>query len=272
MTFVARRVRNIIVLVIASALSVLGYQVLELSLLVQQYYTGWALVAVVVSLLLFGVKKRLSVLPLGSNASWAQWHYYSGAFLLVLFVLHVEFSIPDGFVELALTLNLLLVAVIGILGLFINRVYAKRLALLDEEIIYERITGLRSNLKQRVESALLDIVAKSKSSTLSSYYGDELANYFSGQKDFFTHLVGSSYQHQKRQSKLEHQLRYLNKDEADFVITLIEFVNQKNTLDKHAAMQSVLKFWGVLHAPIALIMTVFLVSHIVLVYAFRGAM
>jgi len=272
MTFTGRRVRNVVLLIIVSVLAVLVFQVIELSLLIQQYYSGWALVAVVVMLMMFYLKKKFSVLPIGSNASWAQWHYYGGLFLSVLFFIHIEFSIPDGLVEQALAATTFLVILVGCGGLVINRLFAKRLSLLREEVIYERIEPLRRQLKQTLEEQLLLSVKDSKSSTLSSYYLDELAEYFAKRHDFFAHIIGSTYQHQKRRTNLEQQLRYLNSSEASFVVSLLKFLDQKHTLDRHATLQGVMKYWGVLHAPMAVVMSSLVLFHIVLVYAFRGGM
>ena len=221
MNFVRRRLRNSVLLVLLCALALLAFQILDLSLLVQQYYSGWIMVFLILMLMAFGVKKRLSVVPLGSNASWAQFHYYAGQFLVFLFFIHIEFSLPNGIVEQALALLLLLTIVVGITGLIISRLYAKRLAHLDEEVIYERIDTLRIEVKRKLELQLLESVERSKSSTLSSYYLEHFASYFSKSQDRLAHLFGSTYPHRKRRADLEQQLRYLNKEEADFLSALI---------------------------------------------------
>lgn len=272
MTFLGRRFRNWCITLAVSAAALILFRVLDLSLLVQQYYSGWALVFVIMGLLFFGLKKKLSVLPLGSNASWAQWHYYNGVFLVVLFLIHIEFSVPNGRFELALTAVLLSVVSMGFIGLIMNRVYARRLAQLNEEIIYERIATLRNELKQRLESQLFKSVERSYSSTLTSYYLSDLAGYFSTRHDFLMHLLGSTYQHKKRRSNLELQLRYLNKDEADFAVSLLDFIDQKYTLDCHETLQGMMKYWGLFHGPFSLVMSLMIMFHVVLVYAFRGAM
>ena len=272
MTFARRRFRNALVFLLAVVVALMIFQVLKLTLLVQQYYSGWLLVFIMIVLLLFGVKKRLSVLPLGSNAAWAQLHYYLGLFLIVIFLIHIEFSLPNGAVEVALTCLLIVVVTVGIIGLIISRLYAKRLSQLGEEVIYERIPVLRSKLKNTLESQLLESVERSKSSTLSTYYLEKLSPYFATQHDFLANIVGNNFQRKKRRSELEQQLRYLSKDEAHFAIQMLVFLEQKYILDCHSALQGVLKFWSLLHVPIALLTGGVAIFHIVLVYAFRGAM
>ena len=271
-TFTQRRIRNFVLLILLCTITLFVFQIIELTLLVQQYYSGWLLVAVILVLMFFGVKKRLSVIPMGSNAGWAQVHYYSGLFLVFLFLIHIEFSLPNGIIEQTLALLLVLTAFVGIIGLLLSRIYARRLSHLDEQVIYERVEIHRIEIKENVESELLKSIERSNSSTLSSYYLEHLAAYFSQTQDRIAHLLGSNYPHRKRRAQLEQQLRYLNKEEADFVIRLLAFLEQKNTLDCHSALQGVLKFWSLLHVPIGILTSLLAGFHIVLVYAFRGAM
>ncbi len=271
MRFLRRRIRNTILLVIAIALTWYAFRIVTLSLQVQQYYSGWLVAGLIIFLLAFYVKKKLSVLPLGRNASWAQWHYYSGLFLIAAFAIHVEFSIPDGYVERILASLLAIVVVVGIGGGIINRLFARRLAFLNEEIIFERIPGHLLALRDRVERELLRTVEESNSPTLSNYYDEHLASYFSGNRNRLAHIIGSRQPHLERLNDLELQMRYLNQREAAFAMQLADYLEQKNTLDTHYALQGALKFWGVLHAPVGLVLLFMVFVHIVLVYAFRGA-
>lgn len=271
MKFMKRRIRNTVLLAIAIVVTFFVFEIMTLSLRTQQYSSGWLQVALIVGLLLFYVKKKLSVVPLGKVATWAQWHYYSGFFLIAVFLIHVEFSVPDGNVEIILTALFGLVVCVGIIGAVINRVFARRLCYLGEEVIFERIGSHMAKLKERVEQQVLESVEKSNSSTLSDYYIQHLSSYFSNNKDLFSHLIGRRQPHLKRVRNLQSQMRYLNSQEAEFAVRLSKFIEQKQRLDNHYALQGALKYWGVLHAPISLLMLFMILVHIVLVYAFRGA-
>lgn len=271
MRILRRRIRNTVLLAIAVALTWYAFKIVALSLQVQQYYSGWLVAGLITFLLLFYVKKKLSTLPLGRNASWAQWHYYCGFFLIAAFGIHVEFSIPDGYVERILAGLLAIVVAVGIGGAIINRLFARRLAFLSEEIIYERIPDHLLTLRQKLESELSKTVEESDSTTLSNYYAEHLAGYFSGNRDRLAHIFGSRQPHLERLNDLELQMRYLNQREAAFAMDLADYLEQKNTLDTHHALQGALKFWGVLHAPVGFVLLFMVLVHIVLVYAFRGA-
>ena len=271
MKFVRRRIRNTIILAIAIALTWYFFKIVALSLHTQQFYSGWLVAGLIVFLLSFYVKKKFNIIPLGSNSNWAQWHYYCGYFLIAAFAIHVEFAFPDGNVERILGGLLALVVFVGIAGAVMNRVFARRLAFLGEEIIFERIPEHMAKLRERLETELAQSVEESNSSTLSSYYAEHLAGYFSTNRDILSHLAGNPQPHLMRLNDLELQMRYLNQREAAFAMQLADYLDQKNTLDTHYALQGAMKYWGVLHAPIGLILLFMVFVHVVLVYAFRGA-
>lgn len=268
MKFALRRVRNFSILALVAGLVFFSLNVIDYSLNIQQFYSGWLMVLLIIGLLSFYAKKRLSIIPLGRTSIWAQWHYYTGLLLLVVFAKHVDFSLPDGLVDVSLFVLFVVVVMSGVGGAIFNRLFAKRLAALDEEVIFERISQHRYALRCEAEKLLLDVVEKTDSDTLSRYYLEHLMAYFDRPKHIFSHLIGSAYATLRIQNSLQRQIRYLNGAEAECALSLQKLVDQKDILDRHLALQGFLKYWGVLHFPVSLCMSVLLILHIILVYAF----
>ena len=77
-SFVRRRVRNIGVTLIVVALVWLWSRSLEKRLTTSSFTTGYLLIAAVLFLALYNVRKKLPFLPLGSSATWLQLHLYVG--------------------------------------------------------------------------------------------------------------------------------------------------------------------------------------------------
>lgn len=271
MKFPQRRSRNGLICVFSAVTAWWIFDVIDLTLEIQQYYSGWFLFGLIATLLAFYLRKRLQLKSLGSSASWAQWHYYIGIFLALTFLEHIEFGFPNGLVEITLTLLLLTVIISGMAGVVINRQFARRLASLEEEVIFERIGVLRQQVKECAETLILETVKASSSKTLSNYYVKHLMHYFSKPSHIVSHIFGSHYTYIRLRQKLENQQRYFNREEVEAVATLSELMKKKNILDTHTALQGVLKYWGLLHLPFAWMMVLMLLLHIVLVYAFRGA-
>jgi len=268
MKFVERRVRNFAILGLVTVIIFFTLNVIDYSLNAHQFYSGWLMLLLIVGLLSFYIKKRLTILPLGKGATWAQWHYYVGLFVFILFAKHINFSLADGIVESTLFVLFMVVIVSGAGGVIFNRIYAKRLAALGEEVIFERIPQHRQALRTEVERLLLDVVDKTDSDTLSSYYLKHLMVYFDRPKHIVSHLVGSGYATLDVQNGLEQQMRYLNGAEAECAVSLKKLIHQKDILDRHLALQGFLKYWGVLHFPVSLCMVCLTILHIILVYAF----
>ncbi len=271
MNFGYRRIRNTIAVLVCGFVAITIFEIIDLSIQVQQYYSGWFMVFLMAMLVSFYVKKKLAVIALGSGSQWAQWHYYSGIFLFLVYLKHIEYSFPDGIVEISITIFYLIVMFSGVLGVFINRVFARRLSYLDEEIIFERIPLHLAKLRRDVEAVIVESVEKSGSTTLSDYYFSNLTGFFGRHHFFFTHLLGSNYGFLRVKDGLNKQLRYLNKTEAEYALELDNMLHRKNTLDTHFAIQCILKYWGMFHFPMAMILFLVTLLHIVLVYAFRGA-
>ena len=63
------------------------------------YFTGWLLLATIVFLALFQLRKKLPAPPLGSSAAWLQVHIYTGLATAGLFALHTPLRWPNGVLE-----------------------------------------------------------------------------------------------------------------------------------------------------------------------------
>src|SRR5262245_36649379 len=85
------------------------------------FLTGWALMAVMIFLALYNGRKKIPFLPAGRSEAWLQLHIYGGYFTVVLFAVHVNFRVPDGWFEGILTALFAIVTISGFVGLFLSR-------------------------------------------------------------------------------------------------------------------------------------------------------
>jgi len=91
------------------------------TLVTPDFLTGWILLAIIVFLAAYNVRKSLPFLPLGTSALWLQIHIYAGLLSFVLFLMHVDYSLPHGLFESLLATIYLLVFGSGVIGLYITR-------------------------------------------------------------------------------------------------------------------------------------------------------
>jgi hypothetical protein len=232
------------------------------------YLTGWVLFGAMVLLAVYNARKKLPFLPLGNSETWLQIHVYAGFFAVVLFLIHLNFRMPTGWFEGVLAWLYILVTASGIAGLVLSRVVPRRLTTRGGEVIYEKIPGLRHKLRLQAEALALGVEARSPA--LADFYGERLALFFSGSKNFWRHLLESRRPLNGLLLQLEDLRRYLNEQERPKLEQLTQLVRQKDGLDYHYALQTALKLWLFVHLPLTYSLMIFSLVHIVLVFAFSG--
>src|SRR5437879_4799616 len=146
------------------------------------YGTGWGLFAVILFLSVYNGRKKLPFLLRGSSEMWLQIHIYLGLLTAIVFLFHIRFHVPTGWFEGTLAWLYGLVMVSGILGLAVTRVFPRRLTARGGEVIYEKIPGLRHNLRQQAETIALG--GENPSKALAEFYARRLSFFFAEFRNF----------------------------------------------------------------------------------------
>ncbi len=120
------------------------------------------MLSAVLFLALYNVRKKLPFLPLGSSATWLQWHLYVGIGSVALFALHAGIRWPTGVLNSTLAAAYLATAGSGFLGLYLTRTIPRQLARVGEEVIYERIPALQMQVRTQAGNAVLESVTASE--------------------------------------------------------------------------------------------------------------
>jgi hypothetical protein len=252
-------------LLLASAAAVMAHRRWSQEVPHFDYLSGWALLAVMILLALYNLRKKLPFLPLGSSETWLQIHIYAGFFTVTLFLIHLRFRFPTGWFEGTLAWLYLLVTGTGVVGLVLSRVLPRRLATRGGEVIYEKIPALRHLLRLEAET-----LALSSDSPIAEFYAGHLHGFFSGPKHFWLHLLDSRRPLNALMVELEELRRYLNESQRATLEKLEELVKRKDGLDYCCALQATLKLWLFVHLPLTYSLMIFSVLHVVIVAAFAG--
>ncbi len=266
-TLARRRMYNLAIVLAISLASVLVYTSYSLSLRSTGFATGWLLLVLMVALTLFNSRKKLPAIPLLSSSLWLQVHIYVGLFTVVLFGLHVEFRLPNGWLEGTLALLFLAVVVGGVIGLALSRIIPGRLRTRGELVIFER----HPIFLQRIREELADLVTgKTESSSLSEFYVRRLIAFFAKPRHFWWHLVQSHRPRYTLLDELEALDRYLSTEQRTVKESIAELICTKDDLDYHHAHQAVLKYWLFVHIPLSYSLLIVAGLHGAIAYAFRG--
>lgn len=239
------------------------------ALMVSSYFTGWIMFGLMVALILFNLRKKLSFLPLGSAYLWAQFHIYGGMLLFIVAVAHINYVMPNGLFEATLSVLFALVALSGLYGTYLSRRLPVKMAQQSEYVIFERLPSMREKIRAEVEEKVNDAVDNCGSVAIAEFYSSHLYNYLSGPADFLLHFFGRERRiYTKWQRRFQALQLYLNKDEK-LILHEIELLTfNKIDLDSQHAYRLMLKYWLFFHIPLSYILFVLVIMHLFLVHSF----
>ena len=265
-----RRILNTVIFLLIVSVVLAVWNESRQHLPTTNYWTGWSLLSLMLFLAAYNLRKKLTFLPLGSSATWMQLHIYAGLLTSVLFLTHLNFSLPTGQLEWTLTILYFIVFVSGVIGLVTTRLVPKRLSDRGEEVIYQRIPMYRKLLREKAEQVALESITKTESSLLADFYAKELSPFFSRARYISWHLIESRGPLIKLLTKLDELSHYLSDEEKEYSLELRELIITKYDLDYKLALQGCLKYWLFIHIPFTYSLLIFTILHVILVYAFTG--
>jgi hypothetical protein len=269
-TFSGRRYRNMGLLLLACIISWLLYRGFVYTLHSPSFITGWGLLALTLFLMFYNVRKKVPSVPMLRSSTWLQMHIYLGLLSGFLFLLHIQFRVPNGLFETILAVLFAVVFLSGLYGLYLSRSLPQKLSREGENVIFERIPVIRKQIKDSVEETVLNSIEETDSNTISEFYREHLAGLFHKQHYIWRHIFFSDdYVHGLLEKAAELK-RYLSHDELQIMEKIIDHVHSKVDIDYQYARQAMLKYWLFVHIPVTYSLIICAVFHLVLTYAYHG--
>jgi len=235
-----------------------------------QFFDGWVLLAGVLFLTLFNARKKLPMLPLGSARNWTRIHVYTGYFVIGVFLLHTDFSLPRGGLDTGLWIMFVVVALSGILGLVLSRIIPLRLGDAQERILRERIPGFRRQLAAEAAGIAEQSVSEEKSLTISSFYAETVHEFMQRPQNFWGHIFGSRRALNEINAGIDRLARYMDEKGNKSLERIRECVVAKNDLDFQYANLMLLRLWLFIHIPATYSLILIAAIHVMAVYAFSS--
>lgn len=267
----ARQVwRNALLTVVLGVAVLASAAVLEVGQRNIALISGWTLFALILLLTIYNLRKRLTMLPVGRAKHWLQLHIYVGWLSVLLFGVHIGWAVPNGALEMGLATLYVLVALSGIFGIIITRIAPRHLTRGGEEVLLERIPGFAARLRDEAEQLVVSAARETGSSSLSDYFVEHLAGFFSGPKLHHLNVLAPLHLRFALHTGLDELSRYLAPKERDYLVRLRELVTKKDELDHQNALQIILRAWLFVHVPATYAMLLLAVVHLVTAHAFGG--
>jgi len=231
-----------------------------------ELWSGYSLLATLILLALFNIRKRLSMLPqLGSAYLWHQLHIVGGMLSITLYILHVDtWWLVAGY-ERWLSISFYLAIGSGVLGFLIQIYYPKRLTEIGHELIFERIPDAIVDIRTEAMQVIEENIKTTQSETLLRFYEESLDHYFRRPHFIPQHIIGSQaaeFWLKKRFAAVRH---LSNADELLTLQKLEALAVNKNRIDQQYAFQWVMKLWLFIHIPSVIALLLFIFWHFLLV-------
>lgn len=268
--FVRRRVRSLGLAMMALAGVWLWMRPLERHLTPSAFTSGYLMVTAVLFLAAYNVRKKLPFLPLGSSATWLQWHLYVGIGSMGLFVLHAGVRLPTGILNSTLAGVYLATIASGLAGLYLTRTIPRQLSRVGTEVIYERIPAMHHQVRRQAGEAVLESVAASGATTLADFYVARLYDFFHRSRGAWYFVRPTTALRRSLMRELTSMRRYLSDQEQAACERLFALLRRKDDLDFHEARQRLLKTWLFVHIGLTYGLVVMALLHGLLALAFRG--
>lgn len=265
-----RRRLNVALTILLGLVLLTAFAVYDASLYQGAFLTGWVLLVVMAFLALFGLRKKITMLPLGDASTWMQLHVYVGWLVIVIFAEHVGWGIPTGWLEIALAALFVLVAGSGAVGISLVRFLPPRLTRRGEEVIFQRIPTFIAELSREAEDLVLEATKETQSSTIADFYMSQLSSFFDGPHNRLRHLFASRRARFQLMNEIDNLERYLNRQEREYAEQLRDLIIKKDELDFHYSLKLALKAWLLVHVPATYSLFIVVALHVVVVYAFSG--
>ncbi len=267
-TFGQRRLRNLALAGMVIGLIIATQILYDMSLRDSAFMNGWVLFTGMVLLSVFNLRKKLNILPLIRVATWLQIHVYVGLICLLLFLLHTDFALPNGWFEIVLWALYMTMTTSGIVGIGLSRLLPHRISARGERVIFERIPVLRAQIARDVEDLAMSSVKETRASTIADFYTAELAPYLRRPRHLLGHLLGANRPERRLHVAIRELERYLDERGRQILEEIDALVSAKADLDYQYATQLTLKGWLFFHLPLNYGLMLFSIAHIVIVYAF----
>ena len=243
-----------------------------------RYLDGWVLAGGIGLQLYFHVAAKAARLSAKAAMRWRKIHIFVGYLLIAAFIAHSDFSLPDTGFEWALWVCFVLVALSGIFGTYLAwSLQAKRG--IDERVGYDRIPARRAELARDVHAAVaktdpaaasIALPAPPYDAWIMDLYTTHLQDFFRGQRNFTAHLIGSQRPLMRLTDEIDGLSRYVDQRSQKKLAAIKALVVEKDRLDFAHVYLGLTKGWLFVHVPATYALTVLIVLHILVVYAFSS--
>jgi hypothetical protein len=266
-----QRRRIAITLTILALLAMLGTVWIQTGQLVgASLLTGGTLLSCILLLALFGMRRRITILPLGSVSTWTQIHIYMGIFTAVVYWMHVPNLIGNGIFEGGLSLVFLLVTISGFYGLYASRTLPKRLTTVEGQHRIDQIEFHRMQIADHARKQIEEFSIHAGIPSLSNFYTQHLSPFFNSRPTLTYVLAPTSGRRRRLLNNLNNLECELESEGLNTAERFAALVRRRDDLDYQFALQLRLRLWVAFHSILTLVLVSGGVAHSFMAFRFAS--
>lgn len=229
--------------------------------------TGWFLCALIVVLMLYGVRKRFPHLPLGVASGWRKWHTMLGWLAMAAFLLHAGPLPPEGVLDTVLWSLFVSTLLMGAVGVVLTRVLPKDLDRGGQRQLFERLPGMAWALSTRCKTLIDTLPESPTSAPVVRYYRLRVLGALSRPLSWRTRL------NERRLKRALAELQAVQKHLAGATYEVASEVAQllvtRTELERQYRALYWLRLWLEVHLSLAVAAVLVMLVHILARYGFR---
>ncbi|MFK7844386.1 MAG: hypothetical protein AB8G77_03725 [Rhodothermales bacterium] len=223
---------------------------------------GIAAAVLFVGALLYGMRRKVIRVNRFQRAwNYLQLHVYGGTLFLILVLMHINFNVPKGVLTWWLWALSIWIVCTGLLGSVLQKWIPTILnSSLSTEVNFNRIPELIAGLEKRAEK-----LAGQSGQKVKDLFHQSVASKFKAPQFrwiFFVDVAGTI---RRDLLPFAHLGKYLDAADKNQLDELEVIYKTKLEIDAHYTLQKTLRAWLILHIPVALLILVLLVIHVLTV-------
>lgn len=232
------------------------------------YFTGITCLCSLLLLMLYGIRRRIPVLPVGSASTWTQIHIYTGLFATIVYVMHVPALLGAGLFECGLSIVFWIVSASGFYGIYASRTLPKRLTAVESQYRFDRIVWHRDQIADTARQMLEGTIEQSTARILGAYYTAYLKPFFSNRPSLAYVMLPTGNRRRHLLSGLKELNRYLEDEGRVTAGRFAALVRQRDDLDYQFALQLRLRLWLLVHSALSIALIAAAVVHAIVAWRF----
>lgn len=244
--------------------------VYDASLRDARFLDGWILLLGCGVQVLFSLRRKFPLLPLGNVSSWMRVHIYAGFFLLTAFALHTQFAWPSGMFETALWALFVILAVSGVFGAYLTRSVPSKLEQNRGGSAFDDFPAAQTELLQRADNLVMGAGGVAASPSITDFYANTLSGFLNGPSSAVGLYRRSPSTFRRLCEEMDSLEKRLDDGGKQTMQAMREVLVEKNRLNNRYAYELLLRLWLFVHIPATYGMIVLAVLHVAVIYAYTA--